>query len=80
MPRRRMSLRAIARLKRENRELLDKLGVAMRVVQRTPLSTWAGIGPRVRDEITTARRLGFVVEAHVSEENVVLTAVNRVQA
>jgi len=41
------------------------------------LTSWSGLGQRVRDEVATATKLGFTVIATVEEENLVFTAVRR---
>lgn len=71
-----MSLRAIARMKRENRELHAKLASAQRVEQRTYLTRYTGLA-RMAREIQTARRLGFTIECAEDGDDVAITAVKR---
>ena len=80
MPRSRMSLRAIARMRRENRELRERLSVAKRVEQTTSLTSWTGVS-KIHAEVKTATRLGFVVEVSASgDDGITTTAVRRVHA
>lgn len=76
MTRKRMSLRAIARMKRENRELRDRLAVAYRVEQRTFMTRWTGVA-KLCTEVQTIRKLGFVVEIVDDGDDVVTTTAVR---
>lgn len=78
--RKRMSLRAIARMKRENRELKARLACAKVVGESRTLTRWSEPAQRVRDEIRTAGRLGFVIEATADDTSMTFTAVKRVSA
>lgn len=80
MARKRMSVRAIARMKRENRELHARLSSAKKIDQQTSLTAWTGLS-RLHAEVKTARRLGFTVEVSESgDDGVTTTAVKRVYA
>ena len=77
--RKRMSLRAQARMRRENRELRDRLARARREEQRSWLTFWAS-GDVQRTEVSTALRLGFTVEVALEGDGLRFIAVKRVSA
>jgi hypothetical protein len=78
--RKRMSLRAIARMKRENRELRERLSSATRRDEYHTLSTWTDFGQRKCDEVKTATKLGYTVEVYITGDSATFTAVKRVSA
>lgn len=77
MPSPKMSRRQQAEARRRIRDLEALLYNATKVVQTQTLTTWADIGQRMRDQIDTARVLGYTVEVHTSGTGVTLTAVKR---
>jgi len=81
MPSPKVSREQGAAMRKEIRELKDKLISATRVTQRTSLTRFhLPNNERLRYEIDVARALGFAVEVVTDGDVVALSAVKRVNA
>jgi hypothetical protein len=75
-------VKSVTGLKREVSELQRRVGAAKKVTQQTPLSRWTFTCDvsRIKQEVDTAKRLGYTVEVHFDLGVLCLTAVKRQDA
>lgn len=73
-------VKSVTALRRENTDLRKRIVFAKRVVHQAHLNYWNVDLSRVRDEVNTAKRLGYAVEIHFDGDKLVTTAVKRQDA